>query len=53
MSGVILFLLDLGESLGRLFVWLLDEPWYLVGALGVLFLILVVLAGSFQAGIAG
>ncbi len=50
MSGVIFLLLDVGEWLGKLLVWLVDDPQILVGTASVLFLILVVMAGALGIG---
>ncbi len=46
MSLVVFLLLDLGEWLGKLFVWLADDPQILAGTSCVLLVILVVLAGA-------
>ncbi len=50
MSGLVFFLLDLGEWLGKSLTWLAEDSHVLVGCICVLFVILVVLAGALQAG---
>ncbi len=39
MSRVVLLLLDLGEWLGKLYVWLADDPQATIGTSCVLFVI--------------